>query len=191
MTDALRRYEAELDRIGFRNDFADGLTPQELDAIEAEAGFRFSQDVRAVWAWRGGTSVPSGQRTSQASTIVPYGSFPPLPGAIRSGKGAADAAAELEQIEFDEMNLVMLCSTMQDPFLIDSTDPDAPDSPTLRTVWGEGIFTIPWITVTERIELWITAVETGAWYVDTEGWLKQHNSLLSEEQLVLLGPPGG
>ncbi|WP_298038187.1 hypothetical protein [uncultured Microbacterium sp.] len=186
VTDALCRYEAELDRIGFRHDFADGLTPHQLHEIEAEAGFRLSQDARAVWSWHGGTSVPSGQPCTQASTIVPFGIFPGIRSAITTGKGIADSAAEAEQIAFDEKRFLSLCWLGQDPFFIDSTDPDAPDSPTLRTVWGEGIFTVPAITVTERVELWINAVQTGAWYVDDTGRLNEDFSLLPEAHRFLL-----
>ena len=187
VSDALRRYEFELDRIGFRNDFADGLTTQQIREIEAEAGFRLSQDVHAVWSWRGGTSIPTGQPTTPASQIVPGGVFPDLSAAIWTGEGIANAAAELEQIPFDEKHFVSLCWFGQDPFFIDSTDADAPDSPTLRTVWGEGIFTVPPLTVTERIEFWIDAVQTGVWYVDDAGRLEQNGSLMSEEQLLFLG----
>lgn len=187
VTDALRRYAVELDRIGFQNDFADGLTEPQFREIEAEAGFRLSEDVRAVWSWHAGTSVPRGQPTTNKSNIVPYAAFPDLRSAIRSGDGHANAAAELEQIPFDEKHLVKLCGHGQDPFFIDSTDPDAPDSPTLRTVWGEGIFTVPPITVTERINLWIHAVQVGAFYVDDTGKFKENNGLLSEEERFLLG----
>lgn len=187
VTDALHRYEERLDRIGFRTDFADGLTPAQLAEIETEAGFRLSEDVHAVWSWRGGTSVPSGQPTTAASMIVPGGIFPNLPRALWWGKAIANAGAEMEQYPFDVKHFAALCVPANSPFIIDSTDPDLPDSPTLRGLWGEGVFIVPPISVTERINLWIEMVDIGAWYVDDTGRLMSHEHLLTDEQHLLLG----
>ena len=185
VTDALRRYADELARQGLRDHFADGLTAREIDEIEAEVGFRFSEDVRAVWSWHNGThetviTLPGGQ-----ILIVPDHPFPRFRDAVDRGESMVKTAEILEEGTPGVDRFVQL-NAGNDPFFINTTEPDLPDSLTFRSVWGRGINSVPHITVTERVDLWIEAFQSGAWYIDEHRGMQQIDDKLSDKLGALL-----
>gem|GEM_PF-1249030 len=186
VSDALRRYEDVLMRRGVPDDhFAPGLSASELDDIEREAGFRFSEDVRAVWSWHNGVADTKAPFITGRSLFTPFHALVDLQDAVRRAVVVVRAAEEAGDVETGVNHWVELC-TGNDPFVIDSTDPEAADSPTLGLVFGEGVNLIPHISVTERVELWIEAFETGVWTIDADGRWHDNYGLRTPRMIELL-----
>jgi len=185
VSDALRRYEDQLIRRGVRDHFAPGLSSSEIAEIERDAGFRFSEDVRAVWSWHNGVKDANAPFASGRSLIVPHYAFVNLRHAVERGAAVVRAAEFAGEAADGVDRWIELCSG-NDPFVIDSSDPDRTNSRTLGLVFGDGVNEIPHASVTERVELWIEAFEIGAWTIDDEGLWHEHETMRTERMVELL-----
>lgn len=186
VTDALLRYEDVLRRQGLGHDhFANGVTERDIAEIEDEVGFPFSEDVRAVWSWHNGAVRRPGLSGYETAAIVPSHPFLDLRAAAASGERSVDSARlyfdlhhefiplhEREDVTPGQNRFVTLCDGA-DAFHIETTRPEEADSLTFREVWGRGIGSIPWVTVTERVNAWIDAFDAGVWFVDDRGIIRQ------------------
>jgi hypothetical protein len=185
VSDALRRYEEQLIRRGVREHFAAGLSLSEIAELERDVGFRFSEDVRAVWSWHNGVTEPDAPFLTGRSLIVPYYALVNLRDAVKRGAAVVRAAQFAGEAVEGVDRWIELC-TGNDPFVIDSSDPERADSSTLGLVFGGGVNEIPHVSVTERVELWIEAFEIGAWSIDEDGHWHEHEAMRTERMVQLL-----